>query len=85
MTRRFVAVVIEFADDEALADFQQSQRDVLMAFRHVMDSSDLASLHVHDRAYHVKPDYHAPYIKHMTVEGLTLRGVEEKWSDGADR
>lgn len=72
MTRRYVAVVLEFEDDETLAEFQRAGMEFKLP-EEVRDVCGGGKIIVHGKTYHLKPHPHAPYIYPMTAEGLTLR------------
>lgn len=69
MTRRYVAVVLEFEDDEALAEFQRAgkNRELTNAVQSIVYEGRVEG--VRDLVQHPS----APYIYDMTVRGLKLR------------
>lgn len=69
MTKRYIAIVVEFEDDEALAEYQRAGKS-----REVMDA--VQSIIYEGKAegvYTCKQHPSAPYIYDMTVSGLKLR------------
>lgn len=87
MTHRYIAIVIEFEDDDALAEFQRtlagplsgaSPADVV-EFAGEMEGAG-EHVHVHKKFYRMQPSRYDPYTGDMLVD--VHLPTSTRWSDG---